>query len=304
MSAKVMDAVLNHSTSELSCRLVMVVLAYRASEDGVAWPSQVDIAARARTTDRTVRTCLRDLEAGGEVETRKARKGRISFNVYRVTLPGVEDVDYRRLAEHGVRLAMPFTTGTDFRSSTCHAVADDDRKSTTRRPEIYDRDDRKSDAENAAPYVLEPSREPPQSRTARPRPRAEDVLRLFNTRVGSGYPASERWLRTIRERVTEYPCLTLTDHDAVIAAALAGRWWDGNTYPTHLYGNGGDFEVALHAAGLQHLIGCNPDDDELPDALHATAAGSARDWLLAQREAALTEHAFFARLAEGTGDAA
>lgn len=135
MSFEVVNAVLDYSEAELSCRLVMVVLAERASPDGVSWPSQVEIADKARVTVRTVTTCLRDLEAAGEVETRKAQVGRVRLNVYRLRLPCVHDeVDYDRLERAGLKLVEPFTTGNVF-----HPSERDHRKSAARRPEICSR---------------------------------------------------------------------------------------------------------------------------------------------------------------------
>jgi hypothetical protein len=117
MSITLVRAVLAHSRAKLGARLVMLVLAERASSDGVSWPSLEVIAREAGVTVKTVTDALREQGSLGEVEIRKAQDGRRRFNVYRVLLPGAEEVDYERLAQHNVTLREPFAGGRDFQSS-------------------------------------------------------------------------------------------------------------------------------------------------------------------------------------------
>lgn len=123
MSVRILDKVFTHSETTLATRLVLLALADAAWDDGVTWISQEALAAKARVSEPTVRRCLRDLEAGKLVETRKARKGRGRVNVYRVIVPGLPEPDYERLP---FALEQPFaTTEQSERSSD-----EDDRAST------------------------------------------------------------------------------------------------------------------------------------------------------------------------------
>lgn len=87
MSVHVLSWVLRESTAELGDRLVLLVLADHAREDGTsAWPSLETIAHQSRLSERQARRCLRNLEASGEiVETGRSRKGThiYSFPKYR-----------------------------------------------------------------------------------------------------------------------------------------------------------------------------------------------------------------------------
>jgi DNA-binding Lrp family transcriptional regulator len=110
----------------MATRLVAIVLADRASHDGVAWIDQQAIVDRARVSESTARRAIRELEDRGELETRKVQRGRRRINVYRLRLPGIVDrpVEYERLP---FDVDPPFsTTGQSDRSS-----AVDDRSSTT-----------------------------------------------------------------------------------------------------------------------------------------------------------------------------
>lgn len=72
-----MSWVLRESEAHLGDRLVLLVLADHAREDGTsAWPSIETIAHQSRLSERQARRCLRNLEEAGEiVETGKSRKG-------------------------------------------------------------------------------------------------------------------------------------------------------------------------------------------------------------------------------------
>jgi hypothetical protein len=77
MSIHVMSWVLRNSNATLGDRLVLIVLADHAREDGTsAWPSLETIAHQAKLSERQARRCLRNLEASGEIrETGRSRKG-------------------------------------------------------------------------------------------------------------------------------------------------------------------------------------------------------------------------------------
>lgn len=87
MSVHVISWVLRHSESKLGDRLVAIVLADHAREDGTsAWPSVETIAHQSRLSVRQARRCLRNLEESGEIkETGTSRKGThiYEFPLYR-----------------------------------------------------------------------------------------------------------------------------------------------------------------------------------------------------------------------------
>jgi len=68
MSIKIMSWVLDHSPYEGKARLVHVVLADHANDDGKCWPSQSKIAARAGCSVEHVRVTVRQMEADGFIQ--------------------------------------------------------------------------------------------------------------------------------------------------------------------------------------------------------------------------------------------
>lgn len=69
MSIDVLSWVLKNSEETLGRRLVLIVLADCAHEDGTgAWPSVQTIAEKARMSKRQVQRCLKDLEASRAIE--------------------------------------------------------------------------------------------------------------------------------------------------------------------------------------------------------------------------------------------
>ncbi len=88
MSVHVMSWVLKHSEETLGRRLVLLVLADHAKEDGTcSWPSVETIATEARLSERQTQYALRGLEeVGAIVQTGVAKTG---TRVYSVNLhPG------------------------------------------------------------------------------------------------------------------------------------------------------------------------------------------------------------------------
>ena len=68
MSVHVISWVLRHSRETLGRRLVLIVLADHASQDGSgSWPSVKTIAAEACMSERAVQYALRDLEESGAI---------------------------------------------------------------------------------------------------------------------------------------------------------------------------------------------------------------------------------------------
>lgn len=68
MSVHVTSWVLRNSPATLGDRLVLLVLADKADEDGTnAWPSVATIANEARLSERQAQRCLRNLEQIGQI---------------------------------------------------------------------------------------------------------------------------------------------------------------------------------------------------------------------------------------------
>ncbi len=109
MSVRVLNEVFEHSQARLSARLVLIVLADAAHDDGITWVPIVDrpdarrlrsIAFKSRLSEREVKDSIKELERVLlEVEVRKARRGRALVNVYRVVVGRIREVepDYERL---------------------------------------------------------------------------------------------------------------------------------------------------------------------------------------------------------------
>jgi len=136
----------------LGARLVMFAIADNAWADGIAFPSQGDLTESTLLSERSVRSGLREAEELDELETRKARKGRSFFNVYRVTVGPIRqvEVDYGRLEKMGIRVTKPFSSVAELSVSTgksCrvnHGTQPEEndhfnRQSTTVQPADFDR---------------------------------------------------------------------------------------------------------------------------------------------------------------------
>ena len=112
-------------------RCVLTAIAVHAGKDGIAWPSQTEIAAKAgeNCTERQVRRSIENLERLGDLEVRKAQRGRARINVYRVRVGriGEREVDYTQL---------PFTVDEPFsRPDTVSARRADGRHEPVPRAE-------------------------------------------------------------------------------------------------------------------------------------------------------------------------
>ncbi len=87
MSVRVMTAVFDHSDSRLADRLILLVIADRADDDGTGcYRGKESIARMARVSRSTVTEAITRLTEMGELEV-EHRPGRTSL--YRVVLPGV-----------------------------------------------------------------------------------------------------------------------------------------------------------------------------------------------------------------------
>lgn len=91
MSIDVMKRVWDHSQSRGTTRLVLLSLADRADEDGIAWPGIRNIAKRANIQDRQAQRALRALERAGELFT-ILNSSKYDTNHYFVTV-GLTDAE-------------------------------------------------------------------------------------------------------------------------------------------------------------------------------------------------------------------
>ena len=87
MSIKIMSWVLDHSPSEGKARLVHVVLADHANDDGLCWPSQKKIANRAGCSIEHVRVTIKQMVADGYVEIVKASTREGESHQYQLKVP-------------------------------------------------------------------------------------------------------------------------------------------------------------------------------------------------------------------------
>ena len=152
MSVRAIKAVKEHSRSEHGARLVMVFLADAAQNDGVAWPSRETLAKDANIAAGSVSRHITELEALGELEVREYKRGRTRLNCYRLRLPGLDDVDYARLEEHGIVLTEPFTASQIVTSSGSDEVTisgSTRSRKLTSRARVKDRLNRKENRNEA-----------------------------------------------------------------------------------------------------------------------------------------------------------
>lgn len=91
MSIKVTNWVWARSKSRNGARLVMLAIADRADDNGLAWPSIDDIAQRTQLSPRAVQKGIANLVEIGEIDV-ESGGGRHRSNRYRITpKPGTSD---------------------------------------------------------------------------------------------------------------------------------------------------------------------------------------------------------------------
>ena len=86
MSIQVLNEVLDSSRAKGTHRLLLVVLAEQAHEDGLTWPGIPRLARRMNTSERNIKYLLQDLEQTGELIVERGA-GRGHTNQYRVLAP-------------------------------------------------------------------------------------------------------------------------------------------------------------------------------------------------------------------------
>jgi len=154
VSVHVLSAVWRHSGSTLGARLVLLALADMASSDGIAWPSQQEIAKMARLSVPSVKRGIATLKEEGEIEIRQAQRGRRRINVYRVMLGQLAIPDYERLP---FELDEPFTT--EYQSDTQSENDEVSESSLTGDHPVQIAPD--------TPSLIEPSVEPSEAQSIR-----------------------------------------------------------------------------------------------------------------------------------------
>lgn len=86
MSVEVISRVFKFSKSKAGDRVIMLALADRASDEGLAWPGIPELARKANETERGVQLGLARLVAMGELVIIQSLGGRANTNLYLVTV--------------------------------------------------------------------------------------------------------------------------------------------------------------------------------------------------------------------------
>ena len=87
MSIKVMSWVWDNSPYRDNSLLIHLALADWANDDGLCWPNQQSIAAKARCSTEHVRRITRTMESDGYIEIVSVSKGPGSSHVYQLKRP-------------------------------------------------------------------------------------------------------------------------------------------------------------------------------------------------------------------------
>lgn len=246
MSVHVLSWVLRNSEEKLGRRLVLIVLADYANEDGsLAYPSVATIARDTRLSERQVQYCLRGLEEAGAIK--QAGKRSNGTVTYQVVMGGAN------IAPGG---AVDCTGGVQ---STTGGGAVGCTRSTQDPPLTHQEEVHTGAAlEPAAPKgIASPvNADSPDNRPTKVSGKkvtdteyghAVAVLAQFNINAGTRYFA-KTYIEMIIRRMREHPEVTDEQHTFVIQKTLANPWWDGPPSPNVIYGNAGIFEKSVHAA--------------------------------------------------------
>jgi hypothetical protein len=206
--------VLRHSEAKLGARLVLLVLADHASDDGTgAWPSVGTIAQEARMSESQTRECLRRLERNGAIKANGTSPYRtVIYDVIMAPteIRGGADTGPKPSLERETSQGVTHTGGVQGGMRAPAAV---DRKPV-----------------NGAEAHL-----------------AMQVLAAWNRATGQSLRATAT-LGKIIMRLREYPELDLAAHEHIIDVSLARPWWRGTPSPNVIYGNDAQFERQLAEA--------------------------------------------------------
>lgn len=215
MSVHVLSWVLRHSEATLGRRLVLLVIADHASEDGTgSYCSVRTLAREARMSRRAVQIALRRLEADGMIT--EVGEGPNGTHDYTVLMGGVET-----------------TPGAD--TDETGGVASSPEPSVQPQPSK-----REGPTERAWRVDGKPA-------TDAERLLAQQVLAAWNRLAGQQLTA-KTWLAKIVMRLREHPELGLDEHEQIIGSTLRHPWWRGVPSPSVIYGNDAQFERQLTEA--------------------------------------------------------
>lgn len=215
--------VFNESAAELGPRLVLLVLAEHAHDDGTnAFPSVETMMRRTRLSRRSVQGALRKLEAEGQIEMTGTRDS--GTNVYRLLMEGGA-ISARGGADNDAEGAQISTRGGADSAPDPSRTKDLEPSSLGRLPKTVG---------GKRVSVVEADL-------------AVAVLAAWNAQTGQRNTSRE-WLEKILRRIREHPDLDLDAHAALIADALAHPWWKDAPSPSVVYGNGAIFEKAIASA--------------------------------------------------------
>ncbi len=231
MSVHAISWVLKHSTAEKGDRLVLIVLADHASNDGTdAYPAVATIAHEARMSERAVQYALRRLERDGHISSEgPVDRGRGDRQPTRYTvLMGGADSAPR--GADGVQ-----TTTSRGANGDGHGV------------------------QGIAP---EPSLEPPSNRKTEGHPHrrvsrkvvtkeewelAGQIIEVFNEVAGTRLTLEANYVPIIG-RIREKPQYELRHHRKIIERNFARPWWHGPPGVQVIYGNAAQFESSIEVA--------------------------------------------------------
>ena len=214
MSIHVISWVLRNSKATLGRRLVLLVLADHASEDGTqSYASVATIGREALMTRKAVQSALRRLEADGMVaEVGEGPNGTHNYTVLMggvVSTPGVERGDLGGVA-------------------------------TTPKPSLEQPS--KSEGPSERRWLVD--RKPVTEAEAL---LAQQVLAAWNRATRQSLRAKGH-LAKIVMRIREYPELGLDEHEHIIRVSVDHAWWKGVPSPNVIYGNDAQFERQLTEA--------------------------------------------------------
>jgi hypothetical protein len=96
-------------------KLLLLLLANRADEDGICWPSQINLAEQSEQSDDTVQRHLKSLEDNHFIRRARNRraKGRWPGFVYQLLMPGVvqdHEIPKRRSRRSAIKAASEAPT--------------------------------------------------------------------------------------------------------------------------------------------------------------------------------------------------
>jgi SOS-response transcriptional repressor LexA len=103
-------------TGSPHAKLILLLLANRANENGVCWPSQMNLAEQSEQSADTVQRHLKNLEKGGFIRrVRSLRtRGRWPGFIYQLLMPGVvidgDELQKRPARKRGQRAALAANT--------------------------------------------------------------------------------------------------------------------------------------------------------------------------------------------------